>query len=123
MNAIVNNSLSLEFFAELQRLAELEPRITIKENNNPVQIMAIIYVDGGKEHAYTTYAGFGQEPKKPIVNWLGHVRLSYSTEAAQYDVIWLDNLPYTDYFDGIKQAKIVINAVKAHMNNSFQKPF
>ena len=119
---IVNISTSIAFYEALQRLAESEPRITIKENGNPAQITPIIYVDGGSEHAYTTYAGFG-ESKRPIVEWRGHVRLTYSTEKGIYDVINLDGLPYTDYLDGTKQAQIVINAVKAHMATGFHKPF
>ena len=107
------------FREELQRLADLEPRITIKEEKFS-DMNSTIYVDGGSEHAYYAHAVFGEE-RAPISSWKGNVTLTHATDD-YYELFDLRQLPYADFFDGKKQAQLVILGLKAHMANGFRIP-
>jgi hypothetical protein len=118
----VNLDVHERYYAALVQYAEDEPRISIKPKNDLFQTTLVIYVDGGHEWAYVTWAGFGQEDRRPIEEWRGHVVLSASTEQAQYELLDMRNLDYNIFKYGDAQARIVINAVKAHIESGFAEP-
>lgn len=119
----VNIDVHERYYAALVRYAEDEPRISIKPKEDQFFPTTLtIYVDGGHEWAYVTWAGFGQEDRRPIEEWRGHVVLRASTEEAQYELLDMRNLDYNVFKYGDAQARIVINAVKAHIESGFAEP-
>ena len=112
------SSVIPQSFTEALRVRCLtEPRITMFSNGVDNDRL---FVDGGKEHAYFTYAGYTQVTNRPHEEWPAFVSLIYATDTnGYYHIMSLNNLPHYPMED---LADMVFATLEEHITSGFVEP-
>ena len=114
----LNRKLIEDYTEALVKEAAVDERISIYLTD---WSMPRILVDGGKEHAYFTYAGLGEEPSRPSDTWTSHVVVTYATDNGYYDVLSLRNLRGPALRSPQLLAKAAVEAVRSHIAADFKQ--
>ncbi len=109
-------AFSNKFIETLERLATTEPRIYIRRREFNVDS---IWVDGGKKHSYSVYAGLTKDSRLLKNEWRSFASLMYYGLNDNHTVMHKANMPSQDYE---MVAEMVFLALENHILSGFREP-